>query len=764
MADPLSIAASVLAIATAGYKTSVSLYTLAETVSTASQRVESIASDVGSTVSILNQLRDLISPEHEPNGTRTTIFTPSFFRDISTAIKHCQHVFKQIHRYLQRATKQIKAQSITPTTKIQLSASEKAKWPFLQPQFTELRNDLRDSKSNLLLMVTVAHLAITMKGGRRRDVNEEEEAELRTTIIRLQRAGTAEVQSIVSELSEEEVSRMKKLFRTVRGLRLSKEGKETPKPPTRNLKTRLDDGTRDKVVPRIEASSKLQEMLEGERLPVASGSRRKTQANTSKRVMSRDRVSSDSTVQQTQPKAAIPDPDTVLEKRSSNHKEILDHGVGHAISMKDKPVELPAERVTEIPEDRPDSQLSVNVPGIVTTTGMGSTTTSAELVASTLPPVMNDKRIEAETSRMSASPEPPPPSRPTLLASSDATVQTIPMFDPSGYTKELAHLVMEELKTALAEHDGQEETAGDVEKQREEEPMHAFTSNHFNTLNADILPLMISEADIQSLIDSRSGEDYSLLEALSKLNTMQRRLILRNVEKQGLTLCFVDTWAKESVTSFFGDLEFTLVVWVAKGHLRSGPPPPAAAGASGSMPGAFQQSMPQQQVSHPRGDAGRPAPPPGAVPGPHMGQSQHFHQRPPVGFMQGNAPPPPPPPGGGHHGPPPPPPPPGGFSGLPPPPGGHPLHGGAMPGSFPGPMPMHGMQPPIQVVSPYSRTASRRTKGRHSAGFDSSSSDAAWDSEDSVPPRATQGRREAVKRTRGESDTVFDDLLAKWAW
>jgi hypothetical protein len=118
MADPLSIAALVLVIATAGYKTSVSLYTLVGTVTTASERVESIASDIGSTVSILNQLRGLITPEH---GTRTTIFNLTALRDISTAIKHCQQVFEQIHLYLQRATKQIKAQSVTPTTKIQLS-------------------------------------------------------------------------------------------------------------------------------------------------------------------------------------------------------------------------------------------------------------------------------------------------------------------------------------------------------------------------------------------------------------------------------------------------------------------------------------------------------------------------------------------------------------------------------------------------------------------------------------------------------------------
>lgn len=53
MTDPLSIAGSVVGIAAAGVKVSISLFALVETVSTASERVESIANDISSTCGIL---------------------------------------------------------------------------------------------------------------------------------------------------------------------------------------------------------------------------------------------------------------------------------------------------------------------------------------------------------------------------------------------------------------------------------------------------------------------------------------------------------------------------------------------------------------------------------------------------------------------------------------------------------------------------------------------------------------------------------------
>lgn len=53
MADPLSIVASIIGVAAAGVKVSISLYALAETVKTAGKRVHAIANDISSTCGIL---------------------------------------------------------------------------------------------------------------------------------------------------------------------------------------------------------------------------------------------------------------------------------------------------------------------------------------------------------------------------------------------------------------------------------------------------------------------------------------------------------------------------------------------------------------------------------------------------------------------------------------------------------------------------------------------------------------------------------------
>jgi hypothetical protein len=53
MAEAIGVAASVIGIAGAGAKISISLFALAEAVHTASERVESIANDISSTCGIL---------------------------------------------------------------------------------------------------------------------------------------------------------------------------------------------------------------------------------------------------------------------------------------------------------------------------------------------------------------------------------------------------------------------------------------------------------------------------------------------------------------------------------------------------------------------------------------------------------------------------------------------------------------------------------------------------------------------------------------
>ncbi|OWY51392.1 camp-dependent protein kinase [Alternaria alternata] len=187
MADPLSIAGSVVGITAAGVQASVKLYALAEKVATASQRVTSIADDVSSTCAILNQVRELIIPQPDAQGTLKSVFNSTALEDISHGLQRCRSAFTEIEALLRRAFEQVGKRPAL-RSKIELSRFEKAKWPFLQPQFDELRNDLRDAKGNLILMIAVASLALAQRDGRQRPIHETERLELGSTIVQLQQA------------------------------------------------------------------------------------------------------------------------------------------------------------------------------------------------------------------------------------------------------------------------------------------------------------------------------------------------------------------------------------------------------------------------------------------------------------------------------------------------------------------------------------------------------------------------------------------------
>lgn len=47
--------------------------------------------------------------------------------------------------------------------KIELSTIERAKWPFLQPEINNLRAELRDAKTTLMLMLQVTSLALSKR-------------------------------------------------------------------------------------------------------------------------------------------------------------------------------------------------------------------------------------------------------------------------------------------------------------------------------------------------------------------------------------------------------------------------------------------------------------------------------------------------------------------------------------------------------------------------------------------------------------------------
>lgn len=66
--DGVSIAASIAGIATAGVQVSIKLVSLAAQISTASDRVSSIANDISLTSGVLHQLGELVNRRTEDDG------------------------------------------------------------------------------------------------------------------------------------------------------------------------------------------------------------------------------------------------------------------------------------------------------------------------------------------------------------------------------------------------------------------------------------------------------------------------------------------------------------------------------------------------------------------------------------------------------------------------------------------------------------------------------------------------------------------------
>lgn len=158
--DVVSIAASLIAIGSAGCQTAIKLYTLAAQISTASDRISSISNDVSLTSTVLQQLGELMAQKVTDDGT--SIFSQVGLETTRTSAVMCEHIFKEIEQAGKDASEQIRRRGRL-VGKIELSKFERAKWPFLQPSIEYLRTDLREAKGTLMLMLQVTSLAFSKK-------------------------------------------------------------------------------------------------------------------------------------------------------------------------------------------------------------------------------------------------------------------------------------------------------------------------------------------------------------------------------------------------------------------------------------------------------------------------------------------------------------------------------------------------------------------------------------------------------------------------
>ena len=162
--DGLSAAASILGIATAGLQVSIKLVSFATQVGTASDRITAIGNDVSLVAGLLQQLGELMGEKTSEGGI--SIFNQAGLDTTMHSANMCNRIFKDLQQAVFKASTQLRESKKVMGGKFKLSATEKAKWPFLQPKIDMLRQDLQEAKGTLMLMLQVTSLAFSKRMAR----------------------------------------------------------------------------------------------------------------------------------------------------------------------------------------------------------------------------------------------------------------------------------------------------------------------------------------------------------------------------------------------------------------------------------------------------------------------------------------------------------------------------------------------------------------------------------------------------------------------
>ena len=159
--DGVSVAASIVGIATAGIQVSVKVVTLADQISTAAECISSIGNDVSLTSAILHQLGDLMS-QKKTSGGSLPVFSKDGLESIINSAEECQKIFVEIERQTAKASNMIRGRKRPIGEMVKLTRVEKEKWPFLQPSIEILRTDLIEAKGTLMLMLQVIVVSVVI--------------------------------------------------------------------------------------------------------------------------------------------------------------------------------------------------------------------------------------------------------------------------------------------------------------------------------------------------------------------------------------------------------------------------------------------------------------------------------------------------------------------------------------------------------------------------------------------------------------------------
>lgn len=110
--DGISIAASIVGIATAGVQISIKLVTLATQVSTASDRISSIANDISLTSGVLHQLAELIEQKTADDGI--SILNQDGLETTRVSAAMCEKAFQKVEEKVKSASEHLREPQTEP--------------------------------------------------------------------------------------------------------------------------------------------------------------------------------------------------------------------------------------------------------------------------------------------------------------------------------------------------------------------------------------------------------------------------------------------------------------------------------------------------------------------------------------------------------------------------------------------------------------------------------------------------------------------------
>ncbi|KAK5233538.1 hypothetical protein LTR47_005160 [Exophiala xenobiotica] len=196
----IGLVGTVVGLASAGVKLSLTLYTFSETVSSAGTDIKNIARDVSLTSSVLKELGTNLEQDDQ-----TKLYSSSALQTAKEVVRECESVFIDLEKVMQKAMERTSKKASKPG-KLTLSAFDKLTCPFLQPKMEVLRSNLERLKSTLVLMLNVLTYAKDLRAEKNSSTKDEGDYQkmLIENLIRANQEATRNYETLLKPIEARE--------------------------------------------------------------------------------------------------------------------------------------------------------------------------------------------------------------------------------------------------------------------------------------------------------------------------------------------------------------------------------------------------------------------------------------------------------------------------------------------------------------------------------------------------------------------------------